>query len=325
MSNRPLNASFLCGDVPLSQISLNKPVDAGRNPRFTGNSDFSRLAVDSRTEENKSVCLFLSHAPLNASRYPDSDKYGSNNSTTIMSDGSFARNNNSQSYQPEKNRFHCRNSMPIYSNENLLRRFVSNTCNQPAGFTACNNDFSLRIITLQIRRLRGISAQMRRFTDFPFLIEVYGYCLSFDKFSSIPGFQFVLQDVNQLSSKPNCNGDSVVCVFYDFDEIDITVSPGSTYRCVGRYHSDERVFQCFNFEECDEQAMQLVETFKFHSNLEIAQIIHKKNISEGLPANKRRVRKVAFKGLVDENTSTYWKETRIVGNRVNRERNLHTV
>ncbi|KAF7232716.1 hypothetical protein EG68_07853 [Paragonimus skrjabini miyazakii] len=324
MSDRPSNASFLCGDGSLSQISFNKPASAGRNPRFTGNSDFLRLTVDSRTEENKSACLFHSLALSNASKYSIPDTYSSNTSIAVISDGSFAHSNkssmsrvSSQSYQLEKNRLHCSNSMPIHSNENHMHRVGYNPCNQLAGIAGCNKDFSLRVITLQIRRLRGISAQMRRFTDFPFLIEIYGYCPSFVKFANVPGFQFVLQDVNQLSSKQNCNGDTVVCVFYDFDEVGIIVSPGSTYRCVGRYHSDERVFQCFNIEQCDEQVMQLMETFKFHSNLEIAQIIQKRNISEELPANKRRVRKIAFKGLVDESNSTYWKETRIVGNRVN--------
>ncbi|KAA3674313.1 uncharacterized protein DEA37_0014174, partial [Paragonimus westermani] len=223
----------------------------------------------------------------------------------------------SQNYQIKEDKHHCSNSTPTQSNKNHIDRFVSNACNEVAGSAGCRHDFSLRVITLQIRRLRGISAQMRRFIDFPFLIEIYGRCLSSEKFATISGFQFVLQDVNQLSSKHYYNGDNVVCVFYDFDEVNVVVSSGGTYRCVGRYHSAERVFQCFNIEECDGQVVQLMETFKFHSNLEIAQIIQKRNIFEGLPENKRRIRKIAFKGLVDENTNTYWKKTRIVGNHIN--------
>ncbi|KER22661.1 hypothetical protein T265_09284 [Opisthorchis viverrini] len=158
-----------------------------------------------------------------------------------------------------------------------------------------DTDDSTRIITLQIRRLRGISTQMKRFSHFTFLIEILGRCVSCsDQFSNLPGFQFALEDCEP------CNGSArptVNCVFYDFDGITPTVQAGYIYRCVGRYHAGHKIFQCFTIEQCDDDLMRLVETFQFHSDRELSKVIQAKNSSTESAVGKRAVLKVSYTGL----------------------------
>ncbi|GAA51846.1 hypothetical protein CLF_106894 [Clonorchis sinensis] len=162
-----------------------------------------------------------------------------------------------------------------------------------------DTDDSTRIITLQIRRLRGISTQMKRFSHFTFLIEILGRCVSCsDQFSNLPGFQFALEDCEPCygSARPTVN-----CVFYDFDGLTPIVQSGYIYRCVGRYHAEHKIFQCFTIEQCDDDLMRLVETFQFHSDRELSKVIQAKNSSTESAMGKRAVLKVSYTGLTGSN------------------------
>ncbi|CAL8069766.1 unnamed protein product [Calicophoron daubneyi] len=152
-------------------------------------------------------------------------------------------------------------------------------------------DESLRIITIQIRRLRGISNQLQRGTNALFLFEIMGLCISCSEcFTNLPGFQFVLQELGVPSAA------TVTCAFYDFDGICPSTQLGKTYRCVGRYHARKLVFQCFSIEECDNDLVRLVEAFQFLSDGEVTKIIRAKNEISPSSCGSRRVSRIPYTG-----------------------------
>ncbi|CAH8520606.1 unnamed protein product [Heterobilharzia americana] len=127
------------------------------------------------------------------------------------------------------------------------------------------NDSSLRIISTQIRRIRGTCTYLSKNMNCPVLYEIYGRCVSkSEPFSNIPGLSFVLQE--------NGHKQTVNCALYDFDEILPNIMVGNTYRCVGRYHCQKYVFQCFNVEELSENEVDLMESFQYQSNLELTEL-----------------------------------------------------
>lgn len=89
-------------------------------------------------------------------------------------------------------------------------------------------DDTLHVITVQIKRLRGLGTQLQRVCQIPFLFEVVGFCASRSGcFSNVDGFQFTLQETNN-----NSNNIALNCAFYDFERIYPNVQVGNCYRYV---------------------------------------------------------------------------------------------
>ncbi|TPP63011.1 hypothetical protein FGIG_03968 [Fasciola gigantica] len=195
-----------------------------------------------------------------------------------------------------KPRVHFDNGIQESQNNGTSRELVNR---KPNMYETRHNDTaaapvafqeSLRIIEIQIKRLRGISAQLKRCSSAEVLFEILGKCVStVEQFINIPGFHFVLQEIQS-----NFYGATVDCVFYNFDELSIEVKPETIYRCVGRYHADRRVFQCFMIEPCDSESIRLLEELQIYSDREVAKLIQSNRRSE---VKNARVVKVPYLGL----------------------------
>ncbi|THD25635.1 hypothetical protein D915_003724 [Fasciola hepatica] len=179
----------------------------------------------------------------------------------------------------------------VYRKPNMYEMRRNDTAAAPVVF-----EESLRIIEIQIKRLRGISAQLKRCSSAEVLFEILGKCVStVEQFINIPGFHFVLQEIQS-----NFYGATVDCAFYNFDELSIEIKPETIYRCVGRYHADRRVFQCFMIEPCDSESIRLLEELQIYSDREVAKLIQSNRRSE---AKTARVVKVPYLGLGRHNYS----------------------
>ncbi|KAH8877037.1 Spermatogenesis-associated protein [Schistosoma japonicum] len=137
------------------------------------------------------------------------------------------------------------------------------------------DDNSLRVISTQIRRLRGICTYLSRNTDGPVIYEIYGRCISKgDTFTNIPGVSFVLQEIDHKQM-----AQAIHCALYDFDEILPEIRVGNIYRCVGRYHCQKYIFQCFNVEQLDENEVHVMESIQYQSNLELTELTKPKKLN----------------------------------------------
>ncbi|CAH8849155.1 unnamed protein product [Trichobilharzia szidati] len=146
------------------------------------------------------------------------------------------------------------------------------------------SDCSLRVISTQIRRIRGMCTYLSKNISCPVLYETYGRCISKgETFTNIPGMCFILQEIGHKQT--------VNCALYDFDEILPDIEVGSIYRCVGRYHCLKLIFQCFTVEKLNENEISLMESFQYQSNLELAELMKPNKDAQ----SSRKVRRTAWR------------------------------
>uniref|UniRef100_A0AA85KEQ6 Uncharacterized protein n=1 Tax=Trichobilharzia regenti TaxID=157069 RepID=A0AA85KEQ6_TRIRE len=146
------------------------------------------------------------------------------------------------------------------------------------------SDCSLRVISTQIRRIRGICTYLSKNINCPFLYETYGRCISKgETFTNIPGMCFILQEIGHKQT--------VNCALYDFDEILPDIEVGSIYRCVGRYHCLKLIYQCFTVEKLNENEISLMESFQYQSNLELVELMKPNKDAQ----SSRKVRRTAWR------------------------------
>ncbi|CAH8554919.1 hypothetical protein MS3_00010612 [Schistosoma haematobium] len=180
------------------------------------------------------------------------------------------------------------NESNIYSLFNYLRplkyqtptQFVSQyelpTPEDPESSQYKFSDNSLKVISIQIRRLRGICSYLSKNIDCPVVYEIFGRCVSKgNAFTNIPGISFVLQENDNKQTVQTIN-----CALYDFDEILPDIRVGNIYRCAGRYHCQKYIFQCFNIEELNEDEVHLMESIQYQSNLELTELTKPRNFTQ---------------------------------------------
>ncbi|CAH8555512.1 unnamed protein product [Schistosoma rodhaini] len=157
-------------------------------------------------------------------------------------------------------------------------------------------DNSLKVITIQIRRLRGICTYLSKNINCPVVYEIFGRCVSKgDTFTNIPGISFVLQENGNKQTAQTIN-----CALYDFDEILPDIRVGNIYRCAGRYHCQKYIFQCFNIEELDENEMHVMESIQYQSNMELTELTKPRNFTQKF----NRVSRVMWRPNSIANSST---------------------
>ncbi|KAK4471669.1 hypothetical protein MN116_005075 [Schistosoma mekongi] len=154
------------------------------------------------------------------------------------------------------------------------------------------DDNSLRVIATQIRRLRGTCTYLSRNIDCPVIYEIYGRCISKgETFTNIPGVSFVLQEIDHKQM-----AQAIHCALYDFDEILPEIKVGKIYRCVGRYHCQKYIFQCFNVEQLGDNEVHVMESIQYQSNLELTELTK--------PQKSNRVSRVTWRPNSIANTFT---------------------
>lgn len=202
--------------------------------RITNSTDYPRGANHSQI--NRFVGPVIKENNNTHSAGECSYRWEESNKCCIQMNQNTGYQNNPKDYSNSVSCKRSRNFEPtIHESQNITKsrdqvKRKPNLLETQSESDTFSPDFSqegLRIIGIQIKRLRGISAQLRRCSaSSEILFEILGKCVSpMEPFTNIPGFYFVLGEIHS-----SFRGATVDCAFYNFDELPVEVQMGTIYR-----------------------------------------------------------------------------------------------
>ncbi|KAL5970528.1 Spermatogenesis-associated protein 22 [Taenia solium] len=150
--------------------------------------------------------------------------------------------------------------------------YLSNPCGEstkPKGFEKPSS--GLRVFSVPVRRVRGLTAALNKLDPCPFIFETVGRIVECEASSDSCVLTFRLEDQSERPHAVQLN-----CRFEDVDEICPEIFNGRIYRCVGKFSMPRSIFQCYCITPCNDVDLQLLEVFQMHSDNVITQLLSHK-------------------------------------------------
>ncbi|KAH9282434.1 hypothetical protein ECG_04529 [Echinococcus granulosus] len=147
---------------------------------------------------------------------------------------------------------------------------LSSTCKENMKSTSPEMPTTgLRVFSVPVRRVRGLTAALNKLDSCPFIFETVGRIVECKKTSS--ACCVLTFRLEERSERPR--GVQLKCQFEDVDEICPEIFNGRIYRCVGKFSMHRSIFQCYSIAPCNDVDLQLLEIFQMHSDNVIAQML----------------------------------------------------
>ncbi|KAL5110875.1 hypothetical protein TcWFU_009069 [Taenia crassiceps] len=130
----------------------------------------------------------------------------------------------------------------------------------------------LRVFSVPVRRVRGLTAALNKLDQCPFIFETVGRIVECEMTSSKSCLLvFRLEEQSERSHAVQLN-----CRFEDVDGSCPEIFNGRIYRCVGKFSIPRSIFQCYSITPCNDVDLQLLEIFQMHSDNVITQMLSRK-------------------------------------------------